>query len=73
MVKKSEKTEVELLQEINEKLDDLVASFLIQGKEKEDQIRILVNRKFSNSKIANFLGIPKGTVDGIRAKKKKTK
>lgn len=65
------KTEIELLDEINGKLDDLVASFLIQGKGKEDQIQILVNRGFSNSKISSFLGIPKGTVDTIRAKKKK--
>jgi len=32
------KTEIELLYEISEKLDDLVASFLIQGKEKETQV-----------------------------------
>lgn len=73
MVKQKLKTEIELLYEISEKLDELVATFLIQGKEKESQINILVNRGYSNSSISNMLGILKGTVDSIRAKIKKKK
>jgi hypothetical protein len=74
-MKKNEnhKTELDLLKEISEKLDQLISLNLIQGKEKEDQIRVLVERGISNSNIANILSIPKGTVDVIRAKQKKEK
>lgn len=73
MIKQKLKTEIELLYEISEKLDDLIATFLIQGKERESQINILVNRGYSNSNISIMIGIPKGTVDTIRAKMKKKK
>ncbi len=67
------KTELELLSEISAKLDQLISLSLIQGKEKEEQISILVERGYSNSNIASLLSIPKGTVDFIRAKQKKKK
>ncbi len=70
---KKNKTELDLLEEISRKLDQLISLNLIQGKEKEEQISILVKRGYSNSNIANLLGIPKGTVGGIRAKQKKKK
>ena len=69
MVKTS--SEIELLKEISSKLDDLIAIFVVQGKEKEEQIKIMVNNGYSNSKISKLLVIPKGTVDSIRASFKK--
>ncbi len=69
MVKKQ--AEIELLKEICLKLDDLISLFAVQGKEKEEQIKIMVNNGYSNSKISKLIGIPKGTVDSIRANFKK--
>ncbi|GAH41903.1 unnamed protein product, partial [marine sediment metagenome] len=57
--------------EISSKLGDLISIFAVQGKEKEEQIKIMVNNEYSNSKISKLLGIPKGTVDSIRASFKK--
>ena len=73
MTTKNQKNEIDLLIEISEKLDNLISLLLVQGKEKEEQIQILVNRAFSNSRISQLLGIPKGTVDTIRAKQSKKK
>jgi len=53
------------------KLDKLISLFAVQGKEKEEQIKIMVSYGHSNSQISKLLGIPKGTVDSIRAKFKK--
>ncbi len=64
---KKELTEADILSRIEDKLDDLITLLIIQGKEKEEQIKIMVGREYSNSQIADLLGIPKGTVDGIRA------
>lgn len=64
-------TKIELLKEICIKLDDLISLFAVQGKEKEEQIKIMVNNGYSNSKISKLIGIPKGTVDSIRANFKK--
>lgn len=65
--------EIDLLSEINIKLEKLVGLFAIQGKGKEDQVFVLASLGFSNSEISTLTGIPKGTVDGIRAKKKKAR
>lgn len=67
------KSDSELLQEISSKLSELIAVIGISGREKNDQIKYLVNRGFSNSDIALLVGIPKGTVDFIRAGFKKKK
>lgn len=67
------KTDQELLQEISSKLSELIAINGIAGKDKEEQIKYLVNFGFSNSDIARLIGIPKGTVDSIRAKNSKLK
>ncbi len=64
-----EKSEIDLLESINSKLDDLIAIMMIQGKEKEDQVRILVDNGFTSRNIGLILGIPKRTVEGIRARK----
>lgn len=57
--------------EILNRLDIIIALLVTQGKEKEEQIKILVNKGFSNGDISQILGIPKGTVDSIRSKFKK--
>lgn len=73
-VSRREKNEITILNEINEKLDKILATLVIQGKDKEKQINILVSLGFPNSEISKLTGMPKGTVDTIRAKsKKKTK
>ena len=64
---KNVRNELEILTRIEDKLDDLITLLIIQGKDKEEQIKIMVAREYSNSQIAELLGIPKGTVDGIRA------
>ena len=66
-------SEIEVLLDISKKLDDLVTLFSVQGKEKEEQITIMVSKGYSNSQISKLLGIPKGTVDSIRAKQSKPK
>jgi hypothetical protein len=71
--KENPQTELDLLQEISEKLDQLISLNLIQGKEKEDQIMLLVDRGYSNSSIANLISIPQGTIGRIRAAQKKKK
>jgi len=68
---KQEKTEKELLREMIEKLDKLIGVIAIQGKSKDDQIKVLVSLGFTNAEISKITGMPKGTVDTIRAKRKK--
>jgi hypothetical protein len=67
------KSDSELLQEISDKLSELIAINGIAHKERDEQIKYLVNFGFSNSDIARITGMPKGTVDSIRAKFKKKK
>lgn len=69
--KNKAKSELELLGEINDKLNTLIALFSTHGKERDDQIKILASCGLSNSYISTLMGIPKGTVDFIRAKRKK--
>lgn len=72
-MKKKHSTEKELLQEICTKLDKLIGISAIQGKEEDDQIKILVSLGYTNSEISRLAHIPKGTVDTKRAKHKKRK
>ena len=67
----NQSTELNVLLEISKKLDDLITLFAVQDKEKDDQIKIMVSKGYSNSRISVLLGIPKGTVDMIRAKQSK--
>ena len=60
-----------LLKEIGKKLDTLIALTAIQGKSRDEQINILGSFELTNAEIGKMLGIPKGTIDGIRAKQKK--
>jgi hypothetical protein len=59
------------------KLSELIAVIGITNKEKNEQVKYLINQKFSNSDIARLIGLPIGTVSSIRnglnKKKKKTK
>jgi DNA-directed RNA polymerase specialized sigma24 family protein len=66
-----QKTERDLLLEISKKLDRLIGILAIQGKDRDEKIRILVSLGFSNSEISRLIGVPKGTVDSIRAKGRK--
>lgn len=70
------KSDNELLKEISAKLSELTAVIGIANKDKNEQVKYLVNLKFSNSDIARLAGIPIGTVSTIRTgfgKKKKAK
>ena len=67
---KSDKTEKQLLEEINDKLNTLIGLNAIQGKHKAGQIKILTSMGFTNAEISKLTGIPKGTVDTTRARKK---
>ena len=64
------KSEIDLLQEMNDKLDMIVALTAVQGKERDDKIKTLAGLEFTNADISKLLGIPIGTVCVIRAKNK---
>jgi DNA-directed RNA polymerase specialized sigma24 family protein len=55
MPKKKEKTELQLLNEINDKFDLLIAAVSSQNKEKTTQARLL-RKKFKPTEIATILG-----------------
>ena len=71
MVSASDKSEKGILHDISAKIDKMIGLLSIQGKSKEDQIKVLVGLDFSNSMIGTLTGLPKGTVDSIRARLKK--
>ena len=52
---KKEKSEKELLEEISSKLDKLIGISAIQGKEKDDQIRILKKLGFQAAEIEKLV------------------
>lgn len=54
---KSRKSEIELLEEMNEKLGKLVGILAIQGKNEDEQIRILKVLGFSSKQTGSLLGI----------------
>jgi hypothetical protein len=60
--------ELELLSDINKKLETLTAIMAIRGLERDEQIKILSFLGYSNSEISKYTLIPKGTVDVVRAK-----
>ncbi len=61
------KTDNELLEEISRKLTELTGVLGIAGRTKEAQVGYLVSMGFSNAEVSRISGIPKGTVDWIRA------
>lgn len=52
-----EKSEKELLEEISKKLDKIIAILAIQGKDEDDQIRILKRLGFMADEIGKLLGV----------------
>lgn len=57
-----------LLAEISDKLDTLIAVTATQGKDRDDQIKVLSSLGYSNNQISKLTAIPKGTVDTVRSK-----
>ena len=53
---KKEKTEKKLLQEISGKLDKIIMTMIIQGKNEDTQIRILKRNRWKSEEIEKFLG-----------------
>lgn len=68
---KDERTERELLIEINNKLHDLLSHFVIQGKDIDIQIKILTKRGYKPRDIASFLGLTPNAVRLRKFKKNK--
>jgi Holliday junction resolvasome RuvABC DNA-binding subunit len=66
-MKVQDKTEKQILLEISEKLDKMLAVTAVQGKSKEEQIKILVALGYSNTEISELTAIPLGTVCRLRA------
>lgn len=65
-----EKTEKELLKEISEKLDKIIALIAMQGKDVDTQIKILRGLKLEWSEIGRLVGI-KGSVAQVRYSRNK--
>jgi len=57
LLSEKEKTEKDLLAEISQKLDKIIALLAIQGKDENTQIRILKKLGFDAEEIGKLLGI----------------
>jgi hypothetical protein len=66
----NEMSEKELLQEISEKLDKLIAVVSAQGKDLDTQITILTNAGIKSEEISSLTGRPAGTIRRKRSIKK---
>lgn len=66
-------SESEMLSQLVDRMDKLIAITSLQGRSKEEQIERLAGMGYSNSEMASMLVLPKGTVDGIRANLSKPK
>ena len=75
MANKIDKSEKELLNEINEKLNKILGLIAIQNKSRQEQLKILDGLDFSSVDIGKMLGISDGAVRNMlfTAKKKKPK
>jgi hypothetical protein len=60
-------------EKILNKLDTIIGLLAIQGKEKEEQIKILSSLDLTSEMIEKITGIPAGTVRRIRTTKFKKK
>jgi hypothetical protein len=60
-------SDVQMLQQVVERLDMLINTVAVQGKSKDEQIRYLAGLGYSNSQMAILMATPKGTIDSIRA------
>lgn len=64
---KKEFSEKQLLEQVVERLDQVILATALHGRPKEEQIKYLAGLGYSNSEMANILATPKGTIDSIRA------
>ena len=60
-------------EEIVEKLDIIIGLLATQGKEKDEQIRILTSLDFTTKKISKLTGIPERSIRRIKSTKLKKK
>lgn len=72
--KEKEVTEIEILKNIEKKLDILTGIMAIQGKEQKTQIQILTTMGFQSPEVASLIGTTPENVRQInlREKNKKT-
>lgn len=68
----SQKSERELLVEINEKLTQILGVMAIHGKDQDDQIRILTNMGFDGKTTADMVGMTHGALRNRKSQLKLT-
>ena len=66
-------TEAELLVDIGQKLDKLIALAAIQGKEEERQLSILNAMKFTDKEVSILMGISVGALKMRKHRKRNKK
>jgi hypothetical protein len=66
----SEKTEKQLLEEMNERLRQIAGLLAIQGKSQDEQITILTGLGFDSTTIGLFIGI---SGDAVRKRRTRNK
>lgn len=66
-----EKTEKELLKELNEKMDKLIGVTAIQGKSENAQIKVLMSLGFKYKEISAITGVAEGTLKSRKHNSKK--
>jgi hypothetical protein len=66
-----EKTERQLLEEMNERLRQIAGLLAIQGKTQDDQIAVLTGLGFDSKMIGLFLGMSSDTVRVRRMRNKR--
>ena len=73
--KEKKVTEIEILKNIEKKLDRLTGIMAIQGKERKTQVQILTTMGFNSSEVASLIGATPENVRQInfQEKNKKTK
>lgn len=63
----------EEIKKLTQKIDTLISIIAIQGKEQDEQVRILRTLDYSIIEIANLLGVNSRTIDRKIAELKKNK
>ncbi len=61
-MKKNERTEKQILESIENKLEKLMGIMAIQGKEEKKQAKILKSLGFKYREVSELTGIPEGTL-----------
>ena len=67
----SNKTETQLLEEISDRLNQMVGLIAIQGKPQDDQIDILTTLGFDSTRVGLFVGMSGDAVRKRRSNLKK--